>query len=288
MTEPLSIGRAIERSVLRFRGTEVTDPQLEARMLVEHVLGQPRAWVLAHPEALVDSSADEHLQRLVARRAGGEPIAYIVRKREFFGLDLYVDSRVLIPRPETEVLIDETLQLVRDSRPSAHILDVGTGSGAIALALATNLPSARITAVDCSREALEVASINVERFGLADRIELIQGDIVSWLGSPVDIIVANLPYIPSESIRLLVPEVRDFEPRLALDGGTGGVILNLRLIEELPRLLVPDGHVFLECEPHQIEALRMAASRSVPDVEIDFLLDGNHHARFLHLIRPHD
>jgi release factor glutamine methyltransferase len=252
-------------------------------MLVEHVIGQPRAWVLAHPEAFLDSAADELLQRLVARRAGGEPIAYILGKREFYGLELYVDHRVLIPRPETEIVIDEVVQLVREWRPTAHIVDVGTGSGAIALALAANLPSARITAVDSSREALEVAYPNAERLGLAQRIELIQGDILSWLGSHVDVIVANLPYIPSESIRLLVPEVRDFEPRLALDGGMGGVDLNLRLLEELPRLLLPGGQAFLECEPHQIEALRMAASRLMPNLEIDFLLDGNHHARFLHL-----
>jgi len=251
-------------------------------MLIEHVTGQSRAWVLAHPEALLDSAADEQLQGLVARRAGGEPIAYILGKREFYGLELYVDHRVLIPRPETEIVIDQIVQLVKEWRPSAHIVDVGTGSGAIALALAANLPGARITAVDCSREALEVASPNAERLDLTNRVELIQGDVVSWLGSRVDVIVANLPYIPSESIRLLVPEVRDFEPRLALDGGMGGVDLNLRLLEELPRLLTPGGHAFLECEPHQIEALRMAASRLIPGVEIDFLLDGNHHARFLH------
>jgi release factor glutamine methyltransferase len=280
----VDIGRAIERSVRRFRGTDVREPLLEARMLVEHVIGQSRAWVLAHPEVTLDDEMDQALERLVARRASGEPIAYIMRKREFYGLELYVDPRVLIPRPETEVVIDEIVQLVRERPDSTHIVDIGTGSGAIALALAANLPSARISAVDYSREALEVAAHNAAKLGLEGRVDFIQGDVVSWLRPPVDVIVANLPYIPSESLRLLMPEVRDFEPLLALDGGTGGVMLNLRLLEDLPRLLGPGGRAFLECEPHQIEPLRMAAGRLMPDVEVDFLLDGNHHARFLQLI----
>jgi release factor glutamine methyltransferase len=280
----VDIGRAIERSVRRFRGTDVREPLLEARMLVEHVVGQSRAWVLAHPEVTLDDEMDQALERLVARRASGEPIAYIMGKREFYGLELYVDPRVLIPRPETEVVIDEIVQLARARPDSAHIVDIGTGSGAIALALAANLPSARISAVDYSREALEVAARNAAKLGLEGRVNFIQGDVVSWLRPPVDVIVANLPYIPSESLRLLMPEVRDFEPLLALDGGTGGVMLNLRLLEDLPRLLGPGGRAFLECEPHQIEPLRMAAGRLMPDVEVDFLLDGNHHARFLHLI----
>jgi release factor glutamine methyltransferase len=284
--EPMDVGRAVERSVRSFRGTDVTEPLLEAQMLVEHATGQSRSWVISHPEAPLDPSTDREIQELVDRRASGEPMAYIVRKRDFYGLAIHVDSRVLIPRPETEIVVEEVLPLVRDHPGPVHIVDVGTGSGAIVLALAANLRSARLTAVDCSRDALDVAALNARTLGFAERIEFVQGDIISWLLKRVDIIVANLPYIPEDSIRRLRPEIRDFEPRIALDGGLGGIEPNRRLLQQLQHLLLPGGHAFLECEPYQIEALRMAASASLPGSDIDFVIDGFGDARFLHVIMP--
>jgi release factor glutamine methyltransferase len=280
------VGAALERCTQTLRQFGLENAALEARLLLEHVTGQSRASMLAHPEAMLEPSAAHALALLVDRRTAGEPIAYLLRKREFFGLQYFVDPRVLVPRPETEVVVSEALEIASDRSTDIHIVDVGTGSGAIALALATHLPHARVTAVDVSRDALEVAALNALRLGVADRVELIQGDVISWLAKPVDLIVANLPYIPADSMVKLFPEVRDYEPHLALDGGLGGIELNNRLLQEIPTKLVPGGHLLMECEPHQMEALNVVTRTLMPGSEIDFVVDGFGHARVFHVTMP--
>jgi release factor glutamine methyltransferase len=253
---------------------------------MEYVLNQTRSWVLAHPESLIDSDRDRQLAALVERRSRGEPMAYILGRREFYGLNFYVDSRVLIPRPETEVLIDVALRVIGDPSADVHIADVGTGSGAIALALATQLPVARLTAVDTSSDALEVARINAYRLELADRVTFLEADLLSWTREPVDMVVANLPYIPAKDLPGLPPEVREHEPASALNGGAGGLAPNLELIAQLPDRLKPGGHAFLECEPFQIADLTDAAHRSIPSAHATAVRDGYGHERFIHLTMP--
>src|SRR5215203_1418396 len=187
MTEVIASG--FRRSAERLRLAGVTDSALEARLLVEHVIDRDRAWVLAHPEVALSADQEGRLANLVDRRLRGEPIPYLLSRREFYGMDFYVDSRVLIPRPETEVLVDEILQVTVATSAGIRIIDVGTGSGAIALALAAHLPEARITGVDCSADALEVAKLNAYRLGVIDRVTLIQGNLLSWMREPVDIVV---------------------------------------------------------------------------------------------------
>lgn len=280
------VGAALERCTQTLRKYGLEQAPLEARMLLEHVTGQSRSWMLAHPDAAIEQSAAQELGRLIDRRTDGEPMAYLLRRREFYGLNFYVDPRVLVPRPETEIIVTEALKVAADHLTPIHIVDVGTGSGAIALALATHLPRARVTAVDISRDALDVAALNALRLGVADRVELVQGDVLSWLAQPVDLIVANLPYIPTDSMVKLFPEVRDYEPHLALDGGSGGIELNNRLLHEISRLLMPGGHLLMECEPHQMESLNVLTRTLMPGAEIDFLLDGFGHARVFQVTVP--
>jgi len=284
MTE--MIASVFRRSAEHLRLAGVTDSALEARLLLEHVLDRDRSWILAHPEVALSPDQEGRLADLMERRLRAEPIAYLLSRREFYGMNFYVDSRVLIPRPETEVLVDEILQVTAARSAGVRIIDVGTGSGAIALALAAHLPEVRVTGVDCSVDALEVAKLNAHRLGLINRVTLIRGDLLSWMREPVDIVVANLPYIPREKMSQLPSEVRGYEPTLALDGGVGGLSHNLNLIRQIAGRVRPGGHVFLECEPFQISDLSLAAQSSVTGATVCALLDGFGHERFIHVTVP--
>jgi release factor glutamine methyltransferase len=183
----------------------------------------------------------------VARRTDAEPVAYLVGRKEFYGLDLAVDHRVLIPRPETELLVDAVLDHIQ-SRPDrqVRIADVGTGSGAIALAVAANAPDVTIYATDLSAGALEVAQANVDRLDTRRQITLLQGDLLNPLPEKVDIIAANLPYISSDEYVDLDPGVREYEPQLALEAGPEGLDAIRRLLKQAPAHLNPGGVLFLE------------------------------------------
>jgi release factor glutamine methyltransferase len=247
-----------------------TSPRLDAELLLGHVLGVGRTGVVAHPDALVSTGQEAAFQELVGRRLDGIPVAYLRGFREFHGLAFTVDERVLIPRPETELLVDLAVQRVRSiltgaPRPSGtspvRVWDVGTGSGAIAVAIAVALrkgrylDEVRVTASDVSPDALAVAVENAVAHGVADRIELVLADLVD--ASPIlpaDVLVANLPYIPSEDIPALPEDVRA-EPMLALDGGTDGLDLVRRLLAGLPRATMPGALVLLELGIDQSAAI---------------------------------
>lgn len=208
------------------------DARLQAELLLAHALASSRAHVLARlTDPLAPASAVQYAA-LVARRTQNEPLAYILGHQEFYGLDFSVDRRVLIPRHETETLAQLALDYARQLA-SPVIVDVGTGSGALALTLAHHLPHARIIAGDISRDALAVARANAQRLGLATRVEFIESDLLDGIGEPFDLLVANLPYIPRERLAQLPREVFAFEPRLALDGGDGGLIVFERLLAQL-------------------------------------------------------
>ena len=213
---------------------------------------------------------------LLARRLRREPTAYIVGQREFYGLELEVTSAAPIPRPETELLVDEALAQARRLRHAyrgPHIVDVGTGCGAIALAVATHLPVARVTATDASQAALDLARRNAEKLGLSGRIRFVLGDLLSPLAEPADVIVANLPYVPSSVWEGLAPEIRCFEPRPALDGGPDGLRLIARLLRQAPTHVRSPGALVLEIGHDQGAAVvalaREAFSASVIAVRKD-------------------
>lgn len=221
-------------------------PRLDAELLLAHVLGWSRSRLLACSDEIPDAAQAAAFEQLVARRAALEPVAYLVGQREFYGLDVQVDVRVLVPRPETELLVELAIGQAQGRATQAQpllIADIGTGSGAIALALAAHLPQVHIYATDSSRAALEVAAANVARHGLQQRITLLKGDLLAPLPQPVHIIVSNPPYTILSQVDI---NVYQHEPHLALDGGPDGLALYRRLLEQAPRWLRPGGALLLE------------------------------------------
>jgi release factor glutamine methyltransferase len=244
------------------REAGIEEPKIEAQVLLQHVLGQSRAWIYQHPDSEMGATALGELNRLVEARRAGEPLAYLVGAREFFGRPFFVDPRVLVPRPETEELLERAMAYARGMRPECHrnvrIVDVGAGSGILAVSLAVEIPEAIVYGIDRSIDALAVARQNVARHGVAARVRLIQSDLLEGLTGRFDLIVANLPYVPSAEVESAAPEVRR-EPRLALDGGPDGLGQIRRLLHQAPAHLSPSGGLFMEIGWNQgAEVVRLA------------------------------
>jgi release factor glutamine methyltransferase len=256
----MDIRAALKESIKRLRAAKVPSHTLAAELLLMHAVGCDRTWLYTHPEAPLDSSAAERLFGLVSRRIAGEPTQYLTGKQEFWGLEFEVTPAVLIPRPETEHVVEVALAcLGADSlaigpgtdRTSAalRIADVGTGSGCIAVALAGELPQANIVATDISADALEVAQRNAARHGVADRIHFLRCDLLDAISRAsllFDVIVSNPPYIALEEASQLPREVRDHEPGIALFAGPTGTEVYGRLIEQASALLRPGTELVVE------------------------------------------
>ena len=241
-----TIAGAVERGRARLAAVGIEAAGLEACVLFEHASGLDRAALLARGREAVEPAAAQRYEHLLAERSRRVPLAYVTGEREFWSLRLRVDRRVLVPRPETETLVEAALERLG---PGARLADVGTGSGAIVIALALELGSGVFVATDCCADAIEVARANAAAHGLAQRIEFFQGDLLGPLcGLPgsLDALVSNPPYIPTEDLGDLQPEVRDFEPRAALDGGGDGLAVIERLIAQAPPLLRCGGWLLLE------------------------------------------
>ncbi len=229
--------------------------RFEAELLLSHALGVSRAGLLARLADPLDQPTAARFAGMVARRAQGEPVAYILGHKEFYGLDLVLDRRVLIPRPETELLVELALQTLKHvSHPAPVVADVGTGSGAIALAMAAHAPSARIIATDISPDALAVAQLNAGRLHLEDRIQFVLCDLVEAVGEQIDLLLANLPYIPLERFEQLPREIRHFEPRIALVGGLEGLSVIRRLLQQVQSHMTRAGIILLEISEEQGQA----------------------------------
>ena len=266
------------RSQLQEAGVEAAP--LEARLLLAHAIDTPPESLLTEPDQLVSAEEESRFRATLARRLDREPLFYITGEREFYGLPFLVDARALIPRPETELLVEETIAAAREMKTeNAHgegllIADVGTGSGCIVVAAATVLTGARFAAVDISADAVEVARHNAERHGVADRITFAVGDLLEPLPAPLDIIVANPPYIPAENLPELQAEIRDHEPRVAVDGGAGGVTIAERLIRAAPSYLRPGGRLLMEVGYGQAPLMVDAAIEAFPAGSVvDMALD---------------
>ena len=249
------------------KGPHPDRARLDAESLLLHLVGRDRAFLIAHGDQELSAEGVVRYYALVERRLGGEPIQYITGEQEFYGLPFHVNHHVLIPRPETEGLVDRVLELAAGfERP--RIVDVGTGSGAIAVTLAARLAEATITAIDLSEDALEVARGNAVRNGAEGKIRFVQGDLLTPLGpeSPVsasvDIVVSNPPYVPTTDRAALDKEVREFEPTLALFAGEDGLEIYRRLIPAAQKALVAGGWLALEIGYEQADAIRALLAAS--------------------------
>jgi release factor glutamine methyltransferase len=267
--ETWTVRRLLEWTTDFFTRKNVDPPRLSAELLLAHVLGVPRISLYTGFERPVAERERATLRDLVKRAAEDEPIEYLTGKAHFFNLEFEVTRDVLIPRPDTETLVEHVLQLARiaSGLESPRVLDLCTGSGCIAAALAYQLKTAMVVATDSSEPAIAVARRNIERLGLTDRVTLATGDLFEPLSQlvdrqPFDLIVSNPPYIPSGQIDALDRSVRAYEPRVALDGGIDGLAFHRRILDDAPARVVSGGRVFLEIAFDQgPAALEVARSR---------------------------
>lgn len=257
-----SVGEALHGAALNLHGVSPT-PRLDAELLLGHVTSLSRASLLAHPERSLSPAQESVYTELVAQRAAHYPLPYITGHAEFYGLGFAVTPEVLIPRPETELLVDLAL-----AREPALVVDVGTGSGCVAIALAVHLPRTLVYASDISPAALAVAGQNAERHGVADRVHLILGDLLTPRPPLVDVVVANPPYIADDEWTSLPISVRDFEPRIALDGGPDGLAVIQRLLAEAPAVLRPGGNLLIEIGARQGAEASYLAQTAFPDATV--------------------
>ena len=254
------------------------DSRLEAEILLRHVLKIDRATMFSNLENILDSKQENDIAELVQRRLANEPLSYITGTREFYSLDFQITSAVLIPRQETETLVDEVIKIAKEN--PLKIVDVGTGSGAIAIALAVNLPLAKIIATDISVDALHVAESNTKMNDVFSRINFKQGNLLDVLDEKVDVIVSNPPYIPSNQIEHLQPEVKK-EPHIALDGGSDGLEYIRKLIGNCSEKLNNNGHIFIEIDPSQSEEVLKIADTHFPDARTAIIKDLSQNNRVL-------
>ena len=281
----------VEAGTERLRAAGSETPRLDAELLLAHAIGVDRTAVIAHGEAPVGSDAEAAYDALIVRREAGEPVAYLRGIKEFHGIALSVDSRALIPRPETELLVDTAISTVMTALTSGvqrqaipRVLDVGTGSGAVAIALAVALRGRRvpaeeldITAVDVSADALELARENAVAHGVGDRIRFVASDLLppDARSEPIDIVLANLPYVRTAELESLIERRLSaaFEPRIALDGGQDGLAVIGRLLDELSWGLAAEGEALLEIGGDQGAAALALARERLPGWTAETLPD---------------
>jgi release factor glutamine methyltransferase len=251
-----TIESALTEGAATLKTAGVDDPRNQANLLLMHVLGRDRTFLLAHPEEHLSAKQFDQYQALVTRRAAGYPLQYLTGRQEFFQLDFEVTPDVLIPRPETELIVEVGIEILKDEA-APFFADVGTGSGAIAISLLQELPRARAIAVDVSGGALEVAQRNAERHRVSDRLRLVESNLFTAIdpGAAFDLIVSNPPYIPSPDLNGLQLEVRH-EPRGALEGGPDGLAVVRRLLRDASDFLRANGYLVFEIGFDQHEAVK--------------------------------
>ena len=261
------------------RQLPIENPRLDAQVLLSHVLGKERSYIYIYPDQKLDAAQEARWHDLLTRRARGEPVAYLLGHREFYGLDFLVDRRVLIPRPETELLVEQALTICRQRLELGQtpvVADIGTGSGAIAISVAIHEPRLpHLYATDVSLDALAVTLLNCRRHHLTERVHLLQGDLLTPLPEPVDLLLANLPYVGTAEQNTMLPDVLDYEPHLALFSGSDGLALLRRLLREAAQSdkLREGAALLLEIGYRQKEPLFQLARELWPQANITCLRD---------------
>jgi release factor glutamine methyltransferase len=269
----VTVAAALQAAQARLAATSES-ARFDARLLLEAACGRDGARLIAYPEHELDEAAAARYGGYLERRSAGEPVAYIIGSAGFYGRTFLVDPRVLIPRPESEHVVEAALDHLRSRRAGgAHALraaDVGTGSGALAITLAAELDGLQVAASDLSADALDVAAKNAAANGVAERVHFAQGDLLEPLAAhgPFDCIVANLPYIPSAEVPGR-PNPAGYEPRLALDGGADGLDLYRRLLAAVAGSCALGAMLFFEAAPGTIQALAVLAERALPGAAVE-------------------
>ncbi len=276
-----TIRDALEQGILTLTkaGQDQVKARLDAQVLLSHTLQVERSVLYAHPERILTPEQEQQFFTLIERRSRGEPVAYLTGHKEFYGLDFLVDKRVLIPRPETELLVEAAHNVCRQMLEAGHtpiVADIGTGSGVIPVTLAVLEPRLPyLYATDASSDALEVAYLNCQLHHVEHRVRLLQGDLLAPLPEPVDILTANLPYVGTDEMNELAPDVRTYEPHLALFSGAEGLDLLRRFFKELHESckLLEGGVLLLEIGYRQREPLTSILRETWPQAKIAFKQD---------------
>lgn len=250
---------------------DIEQPGLVAEVLAAHHLGQSRTWVLAHPETLLDEEIESRMDTSIQRLRDGDALPYILGKWDFFGLSFKVSPATLIPRPETERLVEIALDWLQQHPGRRRTVDVGTGSGCIAVSLAYHIYDLHVIASDISLEALELARENIRHHSLQNRVQVAAGDLLEAYSRQFDLVCANLPYIPAERLSQL--QVSKREPRMALDGGQHGIEVLSRLIKDADHKLASGGLLLMEMDESQAQPMSAMARVHFPGGEIAVVND---------------
>jgi release factor glutamine methyltransferase len=267
---------ALQSATQTLRTSGIADASVEAELLLGHVLGMSKTQLYTEPERSLTSVETEHLCHLVRRRLDHEPAAYILGRCEFYGIDFYIDYHTFIPRPETELLVEKAVKLassIYQKEKQITIADIGTGCGAIAISLALALPQAKIYATDVSASALQVAGMNCQRHGVDSQVKLLPGNLLEPLPQHVDMIVANLPYIKDCEFKDLSPEIRDYEPTMALAGGEDGLDKIQQMLEQMPGKLSYGACFLLEIGRGQGRMVTSLIKSYFPQASIELISD---------------
>jgi release factor glutamine methyltransferase len=274
----LTIAEALYQASQKLSASGIANARLDAEVLLSHIAGRDRAWLITHTNDTLDNERRALFEGWIDRRARREPLQYILGNQEFWGLEFDVTPDVLIPRPETELVVESAVKAVKSADSQTTIVDLCTGSGCIAISLAKELGDTRIFAVDTSSRALAVARGNARKHGVSDRIRFLEGDLFEPLGEldlrgRVDVITANPPYIRSDDLSQLQPEVRDYEPEIALKAGPDGTEVQHRIIENAPGFLKKNGVLIMEMGMGQAQALKTIPEKTGSYATIEILKD---------------
>ena len=251
----------------RLTQADVDAPRITAEVILAHALALTRSQLLTRSEATLTPDQLSRFQSDLERLVNGEPLAYVVGHREFYDLDLLTDERALIPRPETECLVEKAIKLL-DRHPHPIIVDIGTGSGAIAIALAKHLPASFVIATDLSPDAIDLARSNARRHDVETRIDFRVGNLLQPIHDTVDLIAANLPYVNDNQWPFLARTIRGHEPQMAFTGGTDGLALIREFLKDAPRCIKPQGVILMEIGAYHGDDVKAIALQNFPEAKI--------------------
>jgi release factor glutamine methyltransferase len=274
----VTVAEAINKAANLLSTAGITNARLDVEVLLSHIIEKDRVWLITHRDAVIDADDERNFADAIERRARREPLQHIIGNQEFWGLEFKVSADVLIPRPESEFIVEAALAIVQDRNAPVRIIDLCTGSGCLAVSLAKELPAARVIATDASEKALAVARENTRDHGVSERIRFLLGDLFEPLEEldirgRIDIIVSNPPYIQECDLAALQPEVRDYEPEIALVAGPKGTEVAVRVISDAPPYLKQNGALIMEMGLGQsgqlVRAVQATNAYGKPDIVKD-------------------